>query len=377
MATSLTSRGLAPFSPQDIIDELRRRGTGYAESTIRTHIVHFMCANSPSERGGGGGYPDLWRVDRGRYVLASERGSAQAQSRPSPPSSSNRAGNARPDAVERPWSWEGRVQEVFVDHLRGQGWDIVATADTATRASGPDVHARAGATDLVVEVKGLPEHAGASAATQARHYAGGALLTALLAWADQPTACIGLVFPDAATFRNLIRRLRAPLERLEMSVWFVHDDGRVVLWLDGGLPVAGDAQPEVGVAEGVRSLSSPDSSADDVDEHEPARRFGAAMRASIQRLKDEIGYHPARWVQMLAEHGPVEAARRLLHGSDVSDGFVTLWEHDRLDESVEWCVLAHPSLFDGDERQLAYQRLRQYDAPVDRWLVDRLGRKRP
>jgi hypothetical protein len=29
-------------SPQDVVDELRRRGSTYAESTIKTHIVSRM-----------------------------------------------------------------------------------------------------------------------------------------------------------------------------------------------------------------------------------------------------------------------------------------------------------------------------------------------
>ncbi|GAB3147356.1 hypothetical protein GCM10027290_30510 [Micromonospora sonneratiae] len=34
------------FRPQEVIDELRRRGSTYAESTIRTYIVSRMCANA-------------------------------------------------------------------------------------------------------------------------------------------------------------------------------------------------------------------------------------------------------------------------------------------------------------------------------------------
>lgn len=108
-----------------------------------------------------------------------------------------------------------------------------------------------------------------------------------------------------------------------------------------------------------------------------ASEFARAMHTGAQRLKQEIGYNPTRWMQMVADHGAVEAARRLLRGTDVSDGFVKLWEHQRLDETVEWYVLAYPSLFDDDEREIAYQRLKRYDVPVDRWLRERLGRRYP
>ncbi len=53
------------FSPQDVIDELRRRGSTYAESTIRTHVVSRMCANAADHHARV--YDDLERVSEGRY----------------------------------------------------------------------------------------------------------------------------------------------------------------------------------------------------------------------------------------------------------------------------------------------------------------------
>jgi hypothetical protein len=53
------------FSPQDIVDELRRRGSSYAESTIRTHVVSRMCANAADHHARV--YDDLERVSAGRY----------------------------------------------------------------------------------------------------------------------------------------------------------------------------------------------------------------------------------------------------------------------------------------------------------------------
>jgi hypothetical protein len=80
---------------------------------------------------------------------------------------------------------------------------------------------------------------------------------------------------------------------------------------------------------------------------------------------------------MIGTHGPIEAARRLLRGPDASDGFTKLWEHGRLDATVEWLVLANHRLFSDEEREIAYQRLRAYEAPVDAWLRERLGRRWP
>lgn len=81
----------------------------------------------------------------------------------------------------RAWNWEGHVQKTVAGHPGASGWRILATADTATREAGVDIHAERDGVELVVEVKGYPRAGAASANTQARHYVGGALLTGLIA----------------------------------------------------------------------------------------------------------------------------------------------------------------------------------------------------
>jgi hypothetical protein len=64
---------LAPdrtFTPQDVIDELRRRGSRFGESTVRTHVVSRMCADAPDHHARV--YDDLVRVAPGRYRDARE-----------------------------------------------------------------------------------------------------------------------------------------------------------------------------------------------------------------------------------------------------------------------------------------------------------------
>jgi len=56
------------FSIDDVIRELRRRGSRYADSTIRTHIDSRMCANAPDHHAVT--YDDLVRTEPGRYRLA-------------------------------------------------------------------------------------------------------------------------------------------------------------------------------------------------------------------------------------------------------------------------------------------------------------------
>lgn len=46
---------------------MRQRGTGYAESTIRTMVTGHMCANAPENAGTT--YDDLERIERGVYRL--------------------------------------------------------------------------------------------------------------------------------------------------------------------------------------------------------------------------------------------------------------------------------------------------------------------
>jgi hypothetical protein len=108
------------------------------------------------------------------------------------------------------------------------------------------------------------------------------------------------------------------------------------------------------------------------------REFALVMERGSEALRGEIGYDPARWTQMVHRHGAVDAAKRLLRsGSDVSAGLTTLALAGRLDQSVEWFVLVYDELFEQEERQVAYQRLRLHDGPVDRWLEERLGRRSP
>lgn len=58
-------RGDGTFSLRDILNELARRNSSFAESTLRTHIRSSMCVNAPKNHGTT--YDDLERVSRGIY----------------------------------------------------------------------------------------------------------------------------------------------------------------------------------------------------------------------------------------------------------------------------------------------------------------------
>ncbi len=67
MASLLTRSGGTTFTLTEVVDEMRRRRTGYAESTIRTMVGAHMCTNAPDNAGTT--YDDFWRVDGGTYRL--------------------------------------------------------------------------------------------------------------------------------------------------------------------------------------------------------------------------------------------------------------------------------------------------------------------
>lgn len=104
---------------------------------------------------------------------------------------------------------------------------------------------------------------------------------------------------------------------------------------------------------------------------EAERHFHADMVAVAERLKNEIGYHPRQFLRMVAERGAVDAARQLLRGADVSYGFTTLWEHDRLALSVEAFSLLpwYRDLFTEDQRETAERRLTEHRFDVDGFLL--------
>ncbi len=87
--------------------------------------------------------------------------------------------------------------------------------------------------------------------------------------------------------------------------------------------------------------------------------YGEALRA--------IGYNARVFITMVEQHGGVETARRLLSTEDVQYGFDQLWEHGRVDLTVE-CHVLQPrfdGLFDENIQRAAAARLRALGYTVD------------
>jgi hypothetical protein len=95
---------------------------------------------------------------------------------------------------------------------------------------------------------------------------------------------------------------------------------------------------------------------------EVERQWNRVMASIYETAKRELGYNASRFIQMVSEHGGTGTARQLIWSDSPSDGFTFLWEHHRLDLTVEAHMLdeQYAALFTDDDRQRALDRLTQY-----------------
>ena len=92
------------------------------------------------------------------------------------------------------------------------------------------------------------------------------------------------------------------------------------------------------------------------------KRFEQEMIDIYMTAKKECGYNASRFLQMLGAKGGLAAAKQLISKPGGTDGFTTLWEHGRLDLSVEAHVLKaeYAELFTDEERRMCRERLDQF-----------------
>lgn len=104
--------------------------------------------------------------------------------------------------------------------------------------------------------------------------------------------------------------------------------------------------------------------------NEVERQWHRTMVTIYETAKRELGYNATRFLQMVSEQGGLAAAKQLLWSDRPSDGFTFLWEHHRLELTVEAHVLHDEfiSLFTDDDRQRALDRLQQYGWPNNQRL---------
>jgi hypothetical protein len=91
------------------------------------------------------------------------------------------------------------------------------------------------------------------------------------------------------------------------------------------------------------------------------RRFEARVDAAIREMAN-IDYVPRAFMKMRDRYGTVAAIQRLLRGDEVQYGFTHLWEHGRLDLSMESIIneAEWQTLFTEEDRRIATDRLRRY-----------------
>ena len=92
------------------------------------------------------------------------------------------------------------------------------------------------------------------------------------------------------------------------------------------------------------------------------KRFEQEMIDIYMTAKKECGYNASRFLQMVGAKGGLAAAKQLISKPGGTDGFTTLWEHGRLDLSVEAHVLKaeYAELFTDEERRMCRERLEQF-----------------
>lgn len=91
--------------------------------------------------------------------------------------------------------------------------------------------------------------------------------------------------------------------------------------------------------------------------------FNSDMQNIYKTAKKELGYNATRFLQIISQLGGLQAAKKLISKDGGTYGFEILWEHKRLDLSVEALVLrtGYQELFTDEERQMCIKRLSDYE----------------
>lgn len=131
---------------------------------------------------------------------------------------------------ERPWYWEGHVQDKLASHLQKLGYTIEFIADTATKQQGKDIVAvsPSGQT-LWVSVKGYPKGTmRTTPSTQSRHWFSHALFDLILWRGEDASVSLAIALPDRNTYRKLANRIDWFLLAARACIFWVSEDGSVV-----------------------------------------------------------------------------------------------------------------------------------------------------
>lgn len=143
--------------------------------------------------------------------------------------------------VTADWFWEGNVVEAIAEFLIGEGWTIVAKANTHSKERGVDIHAMKNGQVLLIEAKGFPaktyrdvRRAGEVKPTnpnnQAQQWYSHALLKVMRLQTKHPDALVALGFPEFPRYRTLFEETRGGLAKLGVAMLTVRADKTVETW---------------------------------------------------------------------------------------------------------------------------------------------------
>jgi hypothetical protein len=106
---------------------------------------------------------------------------------------------------------------------------------------------------------------------------------------------------------------------------------------------------------------------------DPELSLDDALMMLVRICKNELHYNPTRFLQMFERKGGVATVRDLLASDDISYGLTFLYEHRRLDLSLEALVLTAPWSGRFTERELrtARERLSTLGYSGDSYLAGR------
>ena len=144
----------------------------------------------------------------------------------------------RPTPTEGGWHTEENTQGTLVAWLVAEGWEIVSTANTATKERGIDVIARRGAETAGFEVKGYPgrgyadprradEKKRTSPTSQAGHWFSQATLAAMKLRTNEPSWTSAIALPAFPRYFDLYAKTRSSLDAAGITLFWVHEDGSV------------------------------------------------------------------------------------------------------------------------------------------------------
>lgn len=103
------------------------------------------------------------------------------------------------------------------------------------------------------------------------------------------------------------------------------------------------------------------------------QRFHQECLEAGETLRKQHKYNPTYFLQMVHEHGAVDAVRLLLKAPNYQDGLTRLWSLRQLRLSIEAAIInpRWTSLFTEAEKSEARKRLKslKYDPATDKYEV--------